>query len=135
LDPDHLSHLWWTASFTPAWILSIAGAGEIDLSTGADSYRAVGMTITPAPTFNFGFGHTYLRGGAVTYSAAANWSLPPRWAVHGTVSYDFRQELFQNARVDIVRDLHDLAVTFRVSYDPTQDDLRAMVLVEPKIFR
>lgn len=132
---QRFSNLWWTAAFTPAWILSVQGVGEVNIADGADIYRNISIGVAPLADFSVTLGHTYLKHATNSYLASMIWNIPPHWSIAGSMSYDFRQEIFTYSQVDIIRTFHDMIATCRFSYDAGQDDLRILVIIQPKIFR
>lgn len=135
LEPRKFSNLWWTAQFTPAWILSFNASGEINVTEGADEYRTLAIGLTPLPALTFTLGHTYLKHGTDTYLAMGQWSIGPHWTLGASITYDQRQDIFLNSTFDVIRTFHDFVVMVRFSYDAGEDEYETFFTIQPKIFR
>jgi hypothetical protein len=135
IDPRRFSNLWYTASFTPAWIFSISASGEIDTLEGSDSFRTVSLGVSPFENVSASLGHTYYKHSTNSYWGQLAWTIGPHWVVAGMVSYDFRQKIFHYTQFDLVRNFHDITASVRFSYDSGEHDLTVVVLIQPKIFR
>jgi hypothetical protein len=135
LDARRFSNLWYTASFTPAWIFTIAVSGEVDIVEGAENYRTAGVGFTPIEGVSLGASHAYVKHSSNSYFGTLVLEVAPHWTIKGSAGYDFRQKQVQYTQIDLVRRLHDLTVTGRFTYDTGEHDVRFLLLVEPKILK